>query len=273
MAYSATGTAGNDTLNQAGDTGPGTIVGLAGDDCILTGTGLATVTGDSGNDTVVLRSRQYRHGVRRHRKRPHRRPIGRRRLDGCCSAATAPIPSCARSDTRPRRSSAATIPADGADSLDGGSGADLIFGNGGADHGSRRPERDTLIGGLRQRFAPRRPSPQLEQPDLRQRGQRYGRPTAAGNDTAFVGLGNDSIFLARRRAAPVVFGNEGADTINALDADRPASTIVGGNDSADGGDSLIGTGSGADFIFGNGGDDTIAAGAGANTVVGGFGND
>jgi hypothetical protein len=41
MAYSATGTAGNDTLNQSGDSGPGTIVGLAGDDTILTGSGLA----------------------------------------------------------------------------------------------------------------------------------------------------------------------------------------------------------------------------------------
>jgi Ca2+-binding RTX toxin-like protein len=56
MASNATGTAGNDVLNQAGDTGPGTIVGLAGDDCIFTGTGLATVTGDSGNDTVALQT-------------------------------------------------------------------------------------------------------------------------------------------------------------------------------------------------------------------------
>ena len=56
MAYLATGTAGNDTLNQSGDNGPGTIVGLAGDDCIFTGSGLATVTGDSGNDMVVLRA-------------------------------------------------------------------------------------------------------------------------------------------------------------------------------------------------------------------------
>ena len=47
MAYVATGTAGNDTLNQGTDTGPGTIVGLAGDDCIFQGTGLATITGDS----------------------------------------------------------------------------------------------------------------------------------------------------------------------------------------------------------------------------------
>ncbi len=35
MAYVATGTAGNDVLNQGTDTGPGTIVGLAGDDCIF----------------------------------------------------------------------------------------------------------------------------------------------------------------------------------------------------------------------------------------------
>ena len=40
MAYNATGTAGNDVLNQSSDTGPGTIVGLAGDDCLLQGSGL-----------------------------------------------------------------------------------------------------------------------------------------------------------------------------------------------------------------------------------------
>ncbi len=56
MAYVVTGTAGNDTLNQATDTGPGTIVGLAGDDTISTGSGLATVTGDSGNDSVLLQA-------------------------------------------------------------------------------------------------------------------------------------------------------------------------------------------------------------------------
>ena len=54
MAYNVTGSAGNDTLNQSGDTGPGTIVGLAGDDSILQGTGSATITGDSGNDIVVV---------------------------------------------------------------------------------------------------------------------------------------------------------------------------------------------------------------------------
>src|SRR5262245_65590401 len=56
MAYNVTGSAGNDVLNQGTDTGPGTIVGLAGDDSIALGTGLASVTGDSGNDTVILRT-------------------------------------------------------------------------------------------------------------------------------------------------------------------------------------------------------------------------
>src|SRR5215207_6824649 len=56
MSYNASGGAGNDTLNQTGDTGPGTIIGLAGDDTISLGSGLATVTGDSGNDSVLLQT-------------------------------------------------------------------------------------------------------------------------------------------------------------------------------------------------------------------------
>ena len=48
-------------------------------------------------------------------------------------------------------------------------------------------------------------------------------------------------------------------------------TIVGGQDSSDGGNSIT-AGSGDDLIWGNGGADTISADGGANTVVGGFGN-
>src|SRR5262245_20379487 len=53
---SETGTAGRDTLNHSGEAGPGTLIGLAGDDCILTGSGDWTVTGDAGLDTIVLRT-------------------------------------------------------------------------------------------------------------------------------------------------------------------------------------------------------------------------
>src|SRR5215207_8156008 len=56
MAYSVTGTAGNDTLNQAADSGPGTIVGLGGNDEIHSGTGAVTVDGGSGEDIVLLQA-------------------------------------------------------------------------------------------------------------------------------------------------------------------------------------------------------------------------
>ena len=50
MSYTVLGTVGNDTLNQTVDSGPGTIVGLAGGDCILTGLALVSVIGDSGSE-------------------------------------------------------------------------------------------------------------------------------------------------------------------------------------------------------------------------------
>ena len=56
MAYNATGTASANNLDQSANTGPGTIVGLGGDDTILTGTGLVSVSGDSGNDSVLLQT-------------------------------------------------------------------------------------------------------------------------------------------------------------------------------------------------------------------------
>ena len=56
MAYNITGTPGNDNLDQSANDGPGTILGLDGDDQILTGNGLVTVDGGSGGDTVILRT-------------------------------------------------------------------------------------------------------------------------------------------------------------------------------------------------------------------------
>ena len=46
----------------------------------------------------------------------------------------------------------------------------------------------------------------------------------------------------------MVFGNEGNDTVDTDQA--TAATIVGGQDSADGADSLFGTATGADIVFG-----------------------
>ncbi len=48
--------------------------------------------------------------------------------------------------------------------------------------------------------------------------------------------------------------------------------MVGGNNSADGDDTII-DGAGTALIFGNGGNDTISSDAGNDTAIGGFGND
>jgi Ca2+-binding RTX toxin-like protein len=84
------------------------------------------------------------------------------------------------------------------------------------------------------------------------------------------GQGDDSL-SAIRGGTGIWFGNEGADLINA-DVSGGV-TIVGGQDSADESDRLIGSTTGSDFILGNGGNDTIIAGRGANTAVGGAGAD
>src|SRR5262245_58619634 len=52
---SETGTSGSDVLDHSTDSGPGTLIGLGGDDTILSGTGAWTITGDSGADSIVLR--------------------------------------------------------------------------------------------------------------------------------------------------------------------------------------------------------------------------
>ena len=96
-----------------------------------------------------------------------------------------------------------------------------------------------------------------------------------GNDTIFGGLGNDSIRHENGAAigSPQLFGNEGADTIDASSA--VAATIVGGNDSADGAESIVDNQAGANsfFAFGNGGGDTFDFDVAAATVVGGQGAD
>ena len=108
---------------------------------------------------------------------------------------------------------------DGADSIDPGGGADLMFGNGGADNvrlgiGFLGGGNDTIVGRVRQRSR--------HQFNNGGTGQLFfgneGNDTIAaadGNDTAFRGLGNDSSASSSGNpAAPVVFGNEGADTID-----------------------------------------------------------
>ena len=269
MAYTVTGTAGNDTLNQSSDAGPGTIVGLAGDDCILAGSGLIAVAGDSGNDTIRVQAGNT--GT----------VTGGTENDSIYTVVTAPAGSMVLfagdgADTvyMVYADAGQTIlggnnAADGADSLVGGIGSDLMFGNGGNDAINSHYGHDTLVGGF-------------GDDQLLTSGDAFdnlvfaneGNDTVvvdSGNDTVFGGLGNDSLWGHHEPQDHIrYFGNEGGDSIN-LRNSSGALTILGGNDSADGGDSVM-SGTGADFIFGNGGDDTLIPDVGDDTVVCGFGS-
>ena len=149
MAYSVTGTAGNDVLNQSGDTGPGTVVGLAGDDCIFQGTGPATITGDSGNDTVVVQTGNTGtvHGGTENDTLFAAGNAGSMVLFGGDGADTVSFffSNSAQTIVGGNDSS------DAADSIIGGSAADIILGNGGNDivgpGGGAPLGNDTVVGG------------------------------------------------------------------------------------------------------------------------------
>jgi Ca2+-binding RTX toxin-like protein len=267
MAYNVTGTAGNDTLNQSGDAGPGTIVGLAGDDTITVGTGLATVTGDSGNDSVLLQAGNTGtvNGGTENDSIHAGGAIGSMVLFGSDGGDTVNTLAASSGQTIVGGNDSS----DGADSIFTGTGADLVYGNGGNDTIFSLSGADTFIGGFGNDSLFENNIPNGNQVIFANQGNDtiFVSP---GEDTVWGGLGNDSINQGGGGGSPLWFGNEGADTMNAAASD--AVTVVGGQDSADGADSIL-TGDAADFILGNGGNDTLSSEAGVDTVVGGFGND
>jgi Ca2+-binding RTX toxin-like protein len=263
MAYNATGTVGNDTLNQSGEAGPGTIVGLAGNDSILSGTGLVTVDAGAGADTVLLQTGNtgaVTGGTDNDSISNDSNDISSMTLFGNEGADTIRVLTAFGQTILGGNDSN-----DAADSILSSSGADLIFGNGGEDTINGGGDNDTIIGGFNNDllidfggnnfvFA----NEGNDTLDLRQ-----------GDQTVFAGQGNDSVSF------PVlghlfVFLNEGADTIFAIN--EQGATIAGGNDSADGSDSIL-AGPANDVLYGNGGNDTISAGDGNDVLIGGFGAD
>jgi Ca2+-binding RTX toxin-like protein len=240
LAYNITGTPGNDTLNQAADSGPGTLAGLAGDDCLFTGSALATVTGDPGNDTVVLQAGNtgtVNGGTGDDSVTNPSTIIGSMLLLGGDGADSL---SALRS-TANQTIVGGNDSGDAADSIEGGGAEDFIFGNGGNDFIFDPGGSGTIYGG-------------------------FGNDQIIDLFGRILGIGNSS-------GVGLFFGNEGADSIG---VSRPNSTVVGGNDSADGSDSITSLG-GRSFLLGNGGADTILTGVlsgnQSDTVVGGFGND
>jgi hypothetical protein len=265
MAYAATGTAGNDNLNQTGDTGPGTIVGLAGDDCIFTGSGLVTVSGDSGNDTVILQTGNtgtVNAGTENDIIADNGTAIGSMQLFGGDGADTivAPVATGALTLVGGNDSN------DGADLIAGGHADDILFGNGGNDTLADGPAagRDTFVAGFG--------NDSVADPgggSLVFGNQGNDSINTSGQNTSYGGLGNDCLVI--NDSNNLMFGNEGADTINTA-IGGSGDTIVGGNDSADAGDSLIGTVD-STLVFGNGGADTLNVIGNADTFIGGQGGD
>jgi Ca2+-binding RTX toxin-like protein len=270
MAYNQTGTAGNDTINQSQEIGAGTIVGLAGSDCLFTGTGQASVDGGPGNDDIVLQGGNTGTAVGGPDNdfiRDNGTNIGSMILAGNEGADTI----TAAASTNRQTITGGNDASDGPDSLVGSTAADVILGNGGNDTIDGTRGSDTMVGGA---------------------GNDTIFSTAAsfnyfifgneGNDTiampasgtVFGGQGDDSIDV-REGGTLQLFGGEGNDTIDAFATG--VATILGGNDSADGNDHISGS-IGNDVIFGNGGADTILtlnpfSPASRDTIIGGFSGD
>ena len=231
MAYVATGTAGSDVLNQSSDTGPGTIVGLAGDDCIFTGSGLATVTGDSGNDTVLLKAGNtgtVNGGTENDSIGDGGAAVGAMQLFGGDGADTIWVPFATAAETIVGGNDSS----DGNDSIGAGAATTSSFGNGGNDFLNDVSGNDTYVGG-------------------------FGNDTVVdngGTNLIFGNQGNDFV-----GATGVRTSTAGSATTSLSPAPRPAAccsatkgrtrstsngngaTVVGGNDSADGNDFVIGS--------------------------------
>jgi Ca2+-binding RTX toxin-like protein len=264
MAYNVTGTAGPDVLDQSGSAGPGTIVGLGGDDVLSTGSGFAQVFGNSGGDSVVLQTGNTGTvaGGTENDSFGSADNVGSMVLFGNEGADTV--------DTAASTNSQTIIGGDdsndGPDSLFTGSAGDWVFGNGGNDTLDTLGGSDTVVSGFGNDSAATGGGNELWWGN-------QGNDTVdldAGADTGWGGLANDSL-LWTGAGSPVLFGNEGGDT---LVTNGGTPTLVGGQDSADGNDSFGGAATVTAFVLGNGGNDSFNIGStGGVTEVGGFGND
>ena len=161
--------------------------------------------------------------------------------------------------------------ADGNDLIYTSDAADVVFGNGGNDTVVTSAGNDTMVAGFGDDYIAQSPSGFGTELVFANEGNDT-ITVVLGNDTVFAGQGNDLALIGNSPGNPLFFMNEGNDTFDGSLFSLGAVTVVGGNDSNDGSDSII-TGTGADLVFGNGGNDTIRANEGGDTVIGGVGND
>ncbi len=187
MTYTATGTAGNDTLNQSTDAGPGSIVGLGGNDSILAGSGPVTVDGGSGQDTVLLQTGNTGmvSGGTENDSIFSLDHIGAMVLFGNQGGDTI----LAFHSTSPLTILGGNDSADGNDCIGGGSGADIIFGHGGDDQLAAGDGNDTYVAGVGNDFL-------------------YDASGVSESNLAFGNEGNDTFILF---GSNTVFAGQGND--------------------------------------------------------------
>jgi Ca2+-binding RTX toxin-like protein len=270
MAYNVTGTSGNDTLVQAGDPGPGVIVGLAGNDLIVTGGGSVVALGNTGSDTIDLQAGNFGSVWGGFENDSIIGPPGTLSVTSFGNAGADTIDMVG--SEAPQTVIGGDDSSDGNDTILTGTAADLVYGNGGNDTIQTLDGRDTMIGGFGNDsfFVTLKTTAQIAFGN-------EGNDTFniyGGEETIWAGQGNDCIFDAGAFRS-VYFGNEGGDTIDASGNTGEGLTVVGANQGSttgDGADSIL-TGSGIDQILGNIGNDTIDTGDGADTAYGGAGHD
>lgn len=102
--------------------------------------------------------------------------------------------------------------------------------------------------------------------------------SAGRTATLYLGAGADSLTSAAAAGNYVIFGGSGSENINLTNHTGNATIYGGGGqfDAGDGADTIVGSSSGNNIIFGNGGADVITVRPGngqSATVYGGAGND
>ena len=226
-----TGGAGIDTIS-----GFEHLIGGAGNDSLTGTSGANALTGGAGNDTLLGGN-------------------GNDTLDGGSGSDTASFSSSSAAITASLAVTVAQVTGAGTDllisieNLIGGSGADLLTGDGGANQLEGGAGNDSLNGG-------------------------DGDDTligGAGDDSLNGGNGIDTASYAGTTAAVSVSlllagaqntGGAGLDTLSNI------KNLTGGN----GNDSLTGD-AGANILEGGAGSDTVLGGAGNDTLIGGTGSD
>src|SRR5262245_7219641 len=217
MAYNLTGTLANDTLNQSGGIGPGTIAGLAGDDSLLTGRGIVTVFAVAGAATVVLPRAAIGNtgmidGGSGNDSIFADRAFATTIADMMTLFAGDGSDTINMSDGTGRQTIVGgNDTSDGGDSIVASRGDDLVYGNGGNDTLYGGDGNHTLIGGFGNDY--------LFELDIRSDDLVFGNEgndiieVDMGNDTVFGGLGDDFLRGSYYGGDVQYFGNEGADTL------------------------------------------------------------